>query len=137
MNEKDEVRLLKEDLLNNLFHPCKISEAWDGAEIYESGDPPEVIVRFTPTEVQVYRPSFFWRNSHELIRDPQLLGTLNWRFLGYRDTFTACHNLINTAQKQRRETFRKCKYCENIFGPENMDDDVCHGCEEKHLHIVH
>ena len=137
MNCDDDFRFLKESLSSDLKQPCTISTAWDGAEIYESGNPPEVMVRITSTEVQVYRPSYFWRNSHELIRDPQLLGTLNWRFLGRYDTLTAFLYLINTAQKQRRETFRKCKYCESIFGPEHMDDDVCHGCEEEHLHIVH
>jgi len=137
MNEDDDFRFLKEYLSADLSQPCTISTAWDGAEIYESGDPSEVMVRITSTEVQVYLPSFFWRNSHEIVRDPQLLGTLNWRLLGRPDTFIACHHLIQTAQKQRRETFRKCKYCEKIFGPEHMDDDVCHGCEEKHLHVVH
>ncbi len=137
MNDDDDLRFLKEYLSSDLSQPCIVSTAWDSAEIYESGDPPEVMVRITSTEVQVYRPSFFWRNSHDLVREPQLLGTLNWRLFGRPDTFTACHHLIQTAQKQRRKNFRKCKYCGNIFGPENMDDEVCHGCEEKHLHVVH
>jgi hypothetical protein len=137
MSEEEDFRFLKEYLSTDLVQPCTTSTAWDGAEIYKAGDPPEVIVRLTSTEVQVYRPSFFWRNSHELTRDPQLLGTLNWRLLGRTDTFMACDNLIQTARRQRRESFRKCKYCGIIFGPEHMDGDVCHGCEEKHLHVVH
>ncbi len=137
MFENFEIRVFKKDLIGQLSDPCKKSEAWDGSEIYESGEPPEVIVRFTQTEIQVYRCSFFWDGPHNLVKDPQLLGTVNWKLLGCPDARFSCLILIKNAQEQRRNTFRKCRYCGGTFPPEHMADDVCYSCEEIHLHVIH
>ncbi|HNX17598.1 MAG TPA: hypothetical protein PKM50_04615 [Methanoregula sp.] len=138
MNEEIDFRFLKEQLLKELSQPCEIRKSWDGAEIFEAGNPPEVVVRFTPFEIQVYRPSYYWRDPAVRMSDPQLLGTVYLQQLD--NTVTAliiCQSLINCAREQRRESFRKCRFCGETFGPEGGDDDVCHGCEERYLFIVH
>jgi len=72
--------LVKEDLLSLLPQPCEIRmEPDNSAERYKFGDTPEVIVHLKPIEVQVYRCSYVWVESHTLLENPQLVGTVNWR----------------------------------------------------------
>lgn len=47
-------------------------------------------------------------------------------------------SLLNDALKQRKNEFRKCRYCERKFPPEHMHaSDVCQGCATKHLGVVY
>jgi hypothetical protein len=45
--------------------------------------------------------------------------------------------LLLSARDARVKEFLVCRYCKRELGPERMHDDVCHGCAEKHLGIVH
>ena len=45
--------------------------------------------------------------------------------------------LVEQGRKARRRQFKKCKYCEKRFPPEHRHGDVCHGCAEGKLGIVH
>ena len=42
------------------------------------------------------------------------------------------------ALRARAEEFRVCRFCKEEVAPEHChDEDVCHGCAEKHLRVVH
>lgn len=45
--------------------------------------------------------------------------------------------LLKEAQKKRQSEFRNCRYCERRLPPEHMHGDVCHGCAEIYLGVVH
>jgi len=46
--------------------------------------------------------------------------------------------LLTTARRVRDAQFRKCRFCGERFPPERRHNgDVCHGCAEKHLGVVH
>jgi hypothetical protein len=47
-------------------------------------------------------------------------------------------SLLNDALKQRKSEFKKCRYCGREKPLEHMhSSDVCQGCAEKHLGVVH
>lgn len=127
---------VKEDLLSLLPQPCEIRREPDNStERYEAGDPTEVMVRLTQTDVQVFSCSYVWVSSYELIEDPQLVGMVNWRD---SDAGLVYRVLIKKARAGRRRTFRKCRYCGEKFGPEHMhSNDVCQGCAELHLGVMY
>ena len=45
--------------------------------------------------------------------------------------------LVEQGRKARRRQFRRCKYCEKKFPPEHRHGNVCHGCAERELGVVH
>lgn len=129
---------LRDDLLGELKEPCEVRQNPDGAEWFEAGDPPEVVVRLKGYTVSVYRYEMTWRGPHEPRATPKLLGTVNWRQTKASTVDMICHMLIADAREHRRAKFRTCRYCRKVFGPEHMhSDDVCHGCAERHLGVVH
>ena len=50
---------------------------------------------------------------------------------------TAFLSLLTAARKKRASQFKKCRFCKESFPPEHRHGDVCHGCAEKHLGVVH
>ena len=46
-------------------------------------------------------------------------------------------SLIEEAQGVRAAEFLTCRFCRKDFPPEHRHDDVCHGCAEQHMGIVH
>ena len=106
-----------------------------GAESY--GDPPEVVVERTDDEVRVSRYRLDWPHPHEPVANPVLLGSVRWPELAPDVALEVCQLLIDEAGRQRRESFRTCRYCKETLGPEHMHGDVCHGCAERYLGVVH
>lgn len=50
----------------------------------------------------------------------------------------ALKQLLERGIRARRSQFTDCRYCGNSFPPERRHvEDVCHGCAERHLGIVH
>ena len=45
--------------------------------------------------------------------------------------------LLAAARRARQAQYRKCRFCGNRLSPEHRHGNVCHGCAEKHLGIVH
>jgi hypothetical protein len=61
-----------------------------------------------------------------------------WRRIKVGDVSDDELNLIlSKALKARQSQFKRCRYCGNSFPPEHRDSDVCHGCAENILGIVH
>jgi hypothetical protein len=107
-----------------------------GAESY--GDPPEVVVERTEKEVRIHRFEVAWDGPHTPLVEPVLLGVVRWPELAPDVALAVFRLLIDEASRQRRERFRTCRYCRAMHGPEHMQtDDVCHGCAERYLGVVH
>ena len=49
----------------------------------------------------------------------------------------AFFGLLAAAKRKRASEFKKCRFCKKSFPPEHRHGDVCHGCAEQHLGIVH
>ena len=106
------------------------------AESY--GDPPEVVVEQNEDEVRVSRFEQDWPHPHEPVVNPVLLGSVRWQELAPAVALELCRLLIDEASRQRRESFRTCRYCGRTLGPEHMHtNDVCQGCAERYLGVVH
>jgi hypothetical protein len=45
--------------------------------------------------------------------------------------------LLTAARRARHAQFRKCRFCGERFPPERRHGNVCHGCAEKHLGVIH
>jgi hypothetical protein len=45
--------------------------------------------------------------------------------------------LLAAARRARGAQFRRCRFCGERFPPERRHGDVCHGCAEKHLGVIH
>ena len=45
---------------------------------------------------------------------------------------------IRALRAARRSKLRKCRFCGGLFPPGRMlgSEDACHGCAERHLHVV-
>lgn len=55
-----------------------------------------------------------------------------------RITDAELESLLNDALKHRENEFKKCRYCGRSLPREHMHSaDVCQGCAEKHLGVVH
>ena len=50
---------------------------------------------------------------------------------------SALRSALAAAGNARRAALRSCRYCGLELTPGHMHDDVCHGCAEKHLGVVH
>ena len=106
------------------------------AESY--GEPPEVVVERIDTEIHISRFEQEWPLPYKPAVNPVLLGSVRWSELAPAVALELCRLLIDEAGRQRREAFRTCRYCGRTLGPEHMQtDDVCHGCAERHLGVVH
>jgi hypothetical protein len=96
------------------------------------------VVEQTDDEVRIYRFMQSWPHPHEPVVKPVLLGSVRWRELAPAVALELCRLLIDEASRQRCASFRTCRYCNETLGPEHMQtDDVCHGCAERYLGVVH
>lgn len=96
------------------------------------------MVERTDAEVRIYRFELDCPHPHEPVVNPVLLGSVRWPELAPAVALEVCRLLINEAGRQRRESFRTCQYCGRTFGPEHMhSEDVCQGCAERYLGVVH
>lgn len=102
------------------------------------GDPPEVVVERTDDEVRISRFELEWPHPYDPVVNPVLLGSVRWPELAPDIALEVCRLLIDEAGRQRREAFRTCRYCKKTLGPEHMHtEDVCQGCAERYLGVVH
>ncbi len=138
MDWRTQAERLHKMLVEELGQPVRSERGMDGAEWFEAGNPPEVVIRLDQTTASVYRYEAGWDGPERPFVRPAILATVHWREIGVTRTWMLCHTLIEEARAQRRATFRKCRYCKKSFGPEHMHSaDACQGCAEKHLGVVY
>jgi hypothetical protein len=73
-----------------------------------------------------------WPGPHEPVR--QLNDVVHVPVL----THAEIHAELERARDRRDAALRACRYCEERFTPGHMHSaDVCQGCAERHLGVVH
>jgi len=143
MNDEDrdwreETRSLRDTLVRELGQPCRLERQLDGGDWFVAGEPPEVIVRLDDATLSVYRYEAGWNGPHEPYVRPVALVTVYWHEVEPFQAWMLCHPLVSDARAKRRASFGKCRYCKVTLGPEHMHSaDVCQGCAERHLGVVH
>jgi hypothetical protein len=105
---------------------------------FELREEPGLVLLVTAEAIEVRLPTVEWtRGSHgpapssrywKRIKIPGS-GQLNMKRM---------ESLIEEARSVRAAEFVTCRFCKKDFPPEHgHDDDVCHGCAEQHLGVVH
>jgi hypothetical protein len=74
-----------------------------------------------------------WTGAHACRDSTRLWKRVLWE--GLDDG--SLRELIDDAFERRLSEFVRCRFCRRSTPPEHRHDDVCHGCAERHLGIVH
>jgi hypothetical protein len=123
-------------------HALKVLELLPGARVertrdviqVEQGGQEGIVLLLTPEVLDVRLPTVEWTHPHCPARSSRLWKRVDW----IRLDVPALTELLTEAQKARASQFRNCRYCGKRFPPEHMHaKDVCHGCAESHLGVVH
>jgi hypothetical protein len=104
---------------------------------FEVREEPGLVLLVTPDAIEFRLPTVEWTHgSHgpapssrywKRIKVPDS-GQLNEKRI---------QSLIDEARSVRAAEFVICRYCGENFPPEHRHDDVCHGCAERHMGVVH
>jgi hypothetical protein len=121
-----------------LSRPVTQQEEANGTIVFTGGDPPEVIVRFTPRTAVVCEYSVAWQAPPTALVVPITIGSVLWTRLPEEGAMRAVKALIKVARNVRLSKFRVCSMCVQRNPPEWMhDDEVCQRCAEQELGVVH
>lgn len=121
-----------------LSEPVDHREDDEGAVVFTSGDPGEVIVKLTTSHVAVAEFAVSWHTPYTPVVEPIGIGVVNWTRISPEATMRTVKGLIVAAREARLAKFSTCRLCEQSTPPEWMhSDDMCQGCAEKELGIVH
>lgn len=120
------------DLIREAKYPYA-ERTRDAIQIYcEPADIGPVIL-VTPNAVE------FWLPTLTLPHPGIPRASRLWRRVDF-DEFDSVDlaSLLKSARSARRRQFNKCRYCGRKVPPEHRQSpDVCHGCAEQHMHVVH
>jgi hypothetical protein len=98
------------------------------------GDNEGIIILVTPEAMELRLPTFEWPHPHSPGPSSRLWKRIKWESLGNKRLL----RLVEEAKQARLGEFATCRFCKKRFPPECMhDDDVCHGCSERHLGVCH
>ena len=113
-------------LTTHLPEPIQQEVVPSGVIFFTAGDPPEVVVRLSPSSITV---STCASELDGVVLRPQRLGTIVWRRLPAGRVMALVAELIASARERRQATYRQCFYCEQMKPPEQMhEEDVCVEC---------
>ncbi|HEY3319329.1 MAG TPA: hypothetical protein VGP72_02490 [Planctomycetota bacterium] len=120
-------------VLDSLPH-AEIERTRDVFQFTEGGDAGIVVV-VTAEAVELRLPTVEWTcGSYGPAQASRLWKRVKWN----EDTGTRLPELIEAARKARQREYRTCKFCGERVAPENRHSrDVCHGCAEERLGVVH
>ena len=123
---------------SNLPAPAERQEAADGSVQFTGGEPAQVVVSLTDTNVIVAEFAGVWESPFTFAARPKRVGLLKWRRLPETALFNALTALIKGARDARQSRFQTCRYCGNSTAPEWMHDDgVCQACANQHSGAIH
>ena len=118
--------------------PVEQQQALDGSIYFTGGDPGEVIVRLTTSNITVWEYAARWEGAHTLVPRPIRIGSVRWPRVPAQQAVAAVQALLDAARQSRRGKYATCSYCERITPPEHMhDDETCMSCASKHLGVVY
>lgn len=127
-------------ILHSLL-PLPVSEEQsDDGVILTAGDPGLVVVDVSNRGLVISIFGVRWDGPHTPIRHDRELCSLSWQELpnDLPQQAIIVQALIQAAVAIRRCTFHICSYCKQPTPPEwQHNHNVCRGCAEKHLGVVH
>ncbi len=93
-----------------------------------------IVTLVTAEAIELRLPTIEWKGPHEPVASSRF-----WKRM--QESEIADEELgviLREALKERWGEFRNCRYCKKPFPPEHRHrEDVCHGCAEKYLGVVH
>lgn len=117
----------------DVLHDARVERARDVVQITEN-DERGIIVFVTPEAIELRLPTLEW--PHPGIPGP--CSHLWKRVMWDRISDAELSQLLQEAQQARARQFTTCRFCGQQVPPEHRHErDVCHGCAEAHLGIVH
>jgi hypothetical protein len=99
-------------------------------------EPEEIgpVVLVTPEAIEFRLPTVRWLHPGLPVPTSQLWRRITYEFAPPE----GLAKLIASSRAARKRQFKTCRYCRNRVPPEHRHGgDVCHGCAEQHLGIVH
>src|SRR5512132_2721204 len=98
--------------LAQLTAPVEQHSDDDGAMVMTGGEPAEVIVRLTESEVTVAEFAIAWRGPYTGSVEPIPIGTVHWTAISAEGAMRAVKALVGAAREARLVKFRVCGMCE-------------------------
>jgi hypothetical protein len=123
---------------SNLPAPVERQEEVDGSIRFTGGDPPEVVVVLTDSNVVVSQFSGVWETPFTFSAKPRRVGVVKWRRLPENALLAALAALVKGAREGRLASFQTCQYCGQRTAPEWLHDEgVCQACADQHSGAIH
>jgi hypothetical protein len=117
----------------NLLPTSTVERTRDCIQIDYEGEK-DIVILVTPESIELRLPTVEWTMG---AYGPAASSRF-WKHIESKTTDEELENLLEEALKKRRSEFKDCQYCRNSFPPEHRhSEDVCHGCAEKYLGVVH
>lgn len=93
-----------------------------------------IVVLVNSESLEIRLPTIEWTHgSHGPVAATRL-----WRRIEGADLDdSALRHALREAAEARRGEFSPCRFCGERVAIEHRHGDVCHGCAERHLGVVH
>lgn len=125
-------------ILAQLSEAVEQHEDDEGSVVITGGDPGEVVVHLSATQVIVAEYAVDWETPDEAVIDPIPTGGVNWTVVSSDGAMRCIKALITAAREARLAKFRTCTRCEERTPPEWMhSDELCQECAEQDLGLIH
>ena len=94
-----------------------------------------IVILVTPESIELRFPTVEWTGG---VYGP-VVSSRHWKRINESEiTDKELGNLLKEAFKERLSEFKTCRYCKRSVPLEHRhSEDVCHGCAERHLGVVH
>jgi hypothetical protein len=90
-----------------------------------------IIVLLTPDAIELRLPTIVWQIH-------PIPSSRLWKRIEFPVAISEVALAISAAREARSTQFHRCRFCGDLYPPERRhSDDVCHGCAENHLGVVH
>ena len=123
---------------SQLPQPVDRQTAANGGLQFTGGDPGQVVVLLTDASVIVSAFAGVWESPFSFVVAPRRVGLVKWRRMPETPLMNAVAALIKGAREARLSQFQTCQYCGKHTAPEWLhEDQVCQGCADRQLGVVH
>jgi hypothetical protein len=121
----------------NLPSPVDQHPDDEGGIVFTGGEPGQVVVHLTESNVAVYEYAGNWESPYAFSARPRRVGILKWRRLPETALMNALEQLIKGAREMRLARYRACRFCEKPKPPEWLRDEVCQQCSARTTDVIH
>jgi hypothetical protein len=130
----------KLDLIDHFGLRHALTDSPHRLDDFYVGESEEIVVRLGRTYIEVRLFTLTWPHPHTPEPASRPFVKIRWSDLPEDLDMAreAIRLLIESARIVRKAEYRTCRFCRGLLPPEHMHDkDVCHGCAEQHLGVVH